>query len=90
MLLFPQLIKTLGYLLFCLALIFFQFKKLIAVPATASSSKKFAANIASGGLAGATSLTVVYPLEYARTRLSNNTKGKDGMRQFNGYAPTYT
>lgn len=61
-----------------------QFKKLFAVAANASNSKKFAANIASGGLAGATSLTFVYPLEYARTRLSNNVKSKGGERQFVG------
>jgi solute carrier family 25 (adenine nucleotide translocator) protein 4/5/6/31 len=70
-----------------------QFKKMLAVPTSASKSKKFAANIASGGLAGATSLIFVYPLEYARTRLSNNVKGKEGERQFNGirdvFAKTY-
>jgi len=69
-----------------------QFKKMFAVPPNASYSKRFAANIASGGLAGATSLTVVYPLEFARTRLSNNLKVK-GERQFSGlrdvFAKTY-
>ena len=34
--------------------------------------KFFAANIASGGLAGAGSLTIVYPLDYARTRLASD------------------
>jgi solute carrier family 25 (adenine nucleotide translocator) protein 4/5/6/31 len=29
----------------------------------------FAANLASGGAAGATSLLIVYPLDFARTRL---------------------
>jgi len=32
--------------------------------------KFFAGNCASGGAAGATSLTVVYPLDFARTRLA--------------------
>ena len=31
--------------------------------------KFFAANLASGGAAGATSLAIVYPLDFARTRL---------------------
>ena len=62
---------------------------MLAIPVTDSKSKKFSANIASGGLAGATSLTFVYPLEYARTRLSNNTKNNIGERQFSGYACTF-
>jgi len=39
-------------------------------------------NVASGGLAGAGSLCVVYPLDYARTRLASDV-GK-GKPQFNG------
>ena len=31
--------------------------------------KFFGANLASGGAAGATSLAIVYPLDFARTRL---------------------
>ncbi|KAI8915563.1 mitochondrial carrier domain-containing protein [Gorgonomyces haynaldii] len=42
----------------------------------------FAVNLASGGLAGAFSLSFVYPLDYARTRLASDV-GK-GKRQFNG------
>ena len=34
----------------------------------------FAANVASGGLAGASSLVFVYSLDYARTRLTNDNK----------------
>jgi len=45
--------------------------------------KFFAANLASGGLAGATSLMVVYPLDFARTRLAADV-GKTGSREFNG------
>jgi solute carrier family 25 (adenine nucleotide translocator) protein 4/5/6/31 len=42
----------------------------------------FACNIASGGLAGAGSLTIVYPLDYARTRLASDVGS--GNPQFNG------
>ena len=44
--------------------------------------KFFAANIASGGLAGAGSLTIVYPLDYARTRLASDVGS--GNPQFSG------
>merc|ERR1712137_118584 len=43
----------------------------------------FAANLASGGAAGATSLCFVYPLDFARTRLAADV-GKDGAREFKG------
>lgn len=46
--------------------------------------KFFAANMASGGLAGAGSLTIVYPLDYARTRLASDVGS--GTPQFNGLA----
>ena len=46
--------------------------------------KFFAANMASGGLAGAGSLTIVYPLDYARTRLASDVGS--GNPQFNGLA----
>merc|ERR1712188_250163 len=42
----------------------------------------FAVNMASGGLAGAGSLTIVYPLDYARTRLASDVGS--GKRTFNG------
>lgn len=45
--------------------------------------KFFAMNLASGGAAGATSLTFVYPLDFARTRLAADV-GKAGSREFNG------
>lgn len=45
--------------------------------------KFFATNVASGGLAGASSLTVVYPLDFARTRLASDV-GKEGTREFTG------
>lgn len=45
-------------------------------------AKFFAINMASGGLAGAGSLMIVYPLDYARTRLASDVG--TGKRQFNG------
>jgi len=68
-----------------------QFKLMFAVPKNASYYKKFASNIAAGGLAGAASLTVVYSLDYARTRLANDNKTakKGGERQFNGLMDVY-
>jgi len=55
-------------------------------------AKWFAGNLASGGAAGAASLTFVYSLDYARTRLANDSKAakKGGERQFNGLIDVYT
>merc|ERR1711887_485602 len=64
-------------------------KGLFATPKTAPQWKQFATNIASGGFAGSLSLTVVYSLDYARTRLANDAKGKGGERQFNGLIDVY-
>lgn len=53
----------------------------------------FGKNIASGGAAGAMSLLFVYSLDYARTRLANDTKSSKkggGERQFNGLIDVYT
>jgi solute carrier family 25 (mitochondrial adenine nucleotide translocator), member 4/5/6/31 len=44
--------------------------------------KFFLINMASGGLAGAGSLLIVYPLDYARTRLASDVG--TGKQQFNG------
>jgi len=66
-----------------------QIKALFATSKDASSAVKFATNIASGGFAGSMSLTVVYSLDFARTRLANDAKGKDGKRQFNGLIDVY-
>ncbi|CAB9523952.1 ATP carrier protein, mitochondrial [Seminavis robusta] len=44
--------------------------------------KFFLINMASGGLAGAGSLMIVYPLDYARTRLASDVG--TGKQQFNG------
>jgi solute carrier family 25 (adenine nucleotide translocator) protein 4/5/6/31 len=45
-------------------------------------AKFFAVNMASGGLAGAGSLMIVYPLDYARTRLASDVGGSE--KQFSG------
>lgn len=44
----------------------------------------FLVNMASGGLAGAGSLCIVYPLDYARTRLASDVGA--GQKTFNGLA----
>jgi len=50
----------------------------------------FVGNLASGGAAGATSLCVVYPLDFARTRLAADVgKGKED-RQFGGLVDCIT
>lgn len=46
-------------------------------------------NVAAGGMAGALSLCVVYSLDFARTRLASDLKGKDGKRQFAGLGDVY-
>jgi len=51
-----------------------------------------AGNVMSGGAAGATSLMFVYSLDFARTRLANDSKGSKkggGERQFNGLVDVY-
>ena len=45
-------------------------------------AKFFMINMASGGLAGAGSLMIVYPLDYARTRLASDVG--TGKQQFSG------
>jgi len=66
-----------------------QIKNLFAVSKDANPALKFATNIASGGFAGSLSLGFVYSLDFARTRLANDAKGKDGKRQFNGLLDVY-
>lgn len=46
-------------------------------------AKFFAVNMASGGLAGAGSLLIVYPLDFARTRLAADV-GSGAAREFSG------
>merc|ERR1712212_1301727 len=64
-------------------------KGLFKTPKDASAATKFATNITSGGVAGTMSLLFVYSLDYARTRLANDVKGKGGERQFNGLVDVY-
>lgn len=68
-----------------------QIKKVFAVKKDASYAEKFGKNILSGGCAGSMSLLFVYSLDYARTRLANDTKGakKGGERKFNGLIDVY-
>lgn len=59
---------------------------------TDSEMTKFGKNIVSGGVAGAMSLSFVYSLDYARTRLASDVKGSkkgQGERQFNGLLDVY-
>merc|ERR1712018_666122 len=64
-------------------------KAMFATKKDAPQWKKFSTNIASGEFAGSLSLCVVYSLDYARTRLANDSKGKDGKRQYNGLVDVY-
>jgi len=64
-------------------------KNIFATKKDAPQYVKFSTNILSGGFAGSLSLTVVYSLDYARTRLANDAKGKGGERQFNGLIDVY-
>merc|ERR1712190_76772 len=52
---------------------------------------KLGKNVAAGGMAGAMSLLFVYSLDYARTKLANDTKSskKGGERQFSGLIDVY-
>ncbi|KAG0336530.1 ADP/ATP carrier protein [Podila humilis] len=53
-------------------------------------AKWIAGNMLSGGFAGASSLLFVYSLDFARTRLANDAKGKSGSaRQFSGLLDVY-
>jgi len=52
--------------------------------------KFFFGNLASGGAAGATSLMVVYPLDFARTRLAADVGKTAGDRQFTGLVDCLT
>merc|ERR1711988_1193089 len=65
-------------------------KGIFKTPKDAPQWQKFGTNILSGGVAGSMSLTFVYSLDYARTRLANDRKSKDGgERKFNGLIDVY-
>lgn len=59
------------------------FKKMFSYDPKKNFWLFFAGNMASGGLAGACSLSVVYPLDFARTRLATDI-GKGAEREFKG------
>merc|ERR1712065_115833 len=60
-----------------------RYKKIFKVEKDASFGMRLYSNVASGGAAGATSLCVVYPLDFARTRLAVDV-GSGGKREFTG------
>jgi len=66
-------------------------KQQFKVQKTDGFATKLGKNVAAGGMAGAMSLLFVYSLDYARTRLANDTKSskKGGERQFNGLVDVY-
>jgi len=64
-------------------------KAMFATPKDASYGEKLTANIASGGAAGTLSLCVVYSLDFCRTKLAADAKGKGGERQYNGLIDVY-
>lgn len=66
-----------------------QIKALFKTSKDAPQYEKFMKNILSGGCAGSLSLMFVYSLDYARTRLANDAKSKDGKREFNGLLDVY-
>ena len=62
-------------------------KAMFAVKKTAPFQERLFANVASGGAAGSLSLLVVYPLDFARTRLAMDV-GSGGDREFKGTVDT--
>merc|ERR1711953_121648 len=66
-------------------------KAIFATPKTAPNWQKFGTNIGAGGVAGAMSLCFVYSLDFARTKLANDTKSgaKGGAREYNGLVDVY-
>lgn len=63
---------------------------LLAPPKSASKSHLFASNVATGSVAGASSLAFVYSLDVARTRLASDSKNeKTGERQFKNMRAVY-
>jgi len=68
-----------------------KFKAMFGFKKSEGYWKWFAGNLASGGLAGGSSLLFVYSLDYARTRLANDAKSSKGSgeRQFNGLFDVY-
>ena len=62
-----------------------KYKKIFNIYDQKKEPKKFFwSNVLSGGLAGASGLIFVYPLDFARTRLAADIGGKMTEREFNG------
>jgi solute carrier family 25 (adenine nucleotide translocator) protein 4/5/6/31 len=68
-----------------------KFKAMFGFKKSEGYAKWLAGNLASGGMAGATSLAFVYSLDYARTRLANDAKNSrdGGDREFKGLLDVY-
>ena len=69
-----------------------QYKAMFGVKQSDGYWKWVGANVASGAAAGASSLLIVYSLDFARTRLASDAKatGKaGGERQFSGIIDVY-
>jgi len=64
-------------------------KSLFPLSQTASYSSKLFSNTMAGGLAGALTLVVVYPLDFARNRLGADVQNKDGKQVFRGLTDVY-
>jgi solute carrier family 25 (adenine nucleotide translocator) protein 4/5/6/31 len=60
------------------------YKKMFPYNPKTEKMKFFLGNLASGGMAGASSLLFVYPLDFARTRLAADIGKGASDRQFNG------
>ena len=66
-----------------------QIRDLLKPSSDAPRALKVGLNLASGGLVGVVSLLLVYPLDYARTRLATDIKDGVGGRQFRGMVDVY-
>ena len=51
----------------------------------ANKLKYLGASVLSGGLAGACAICAIFPLDFARTRLSTDMAAAKGERQFKGF-----
>lgn len=60
-----------------------QYKKAFSVDEKLNPNLAYLANFTSGGLAGATALTFIYPLDVARTRLATDIGNNKIRRKFN-------
>jgi len=67
------------------------FGKVIKVKNPEQNKMKFlGASVLSGGLAGACAITAIFPLDFARTRLSTDIASASGKRKYKGFADCLT